>query len=380
MMTREHRLTLTVTPVQKKTVTEYAGAPIKASVIVPVRDGARHLRRTLPSLREALPADWEMIVVDDQSSDESTQVARLYADQVVLNLAGPSAPAARNAGAGVARGEFLIFVDADVRVTRTALLSLVRELEAPEIACTFGVYSEGRHLSTFGGRFKNIWVRYSYLRSPSRVRWMNTALAAVRREVFWSVGGFDGQDDWLEGGNDMDFGRVLDEKIGPVILLHGVDCDHLKELSLRGLLRNDFHRTRGFFRTAILSREIRRAPGQGYGNVSPSFMGGVIAAGAFPTATLLGLWWPAMLILAAAALAAHGLLSAGFYRYAMPRLGRGAWAVPIVLFCDHLACGAGLVTEVLHLTRQRLRGRRFPPVESARNIASRTDASTAARL
>lgn len=372
-------MTLAVTPVQKTTFAESTVGRIQASVIVPVRDGAHHLRRTLPGLRDALPPGWEMIVVDDHSSDDSATVARLYADHVMTSPEGPSAPAARNAGADLARGEYLVFLDADVRVTRKALQALVKELQAPEVACTFGVYSEGGHLSTHGGRFKNIWVRYSYLRSPARVRWMNTALAAVRRDVFWSVGGFDAQDDWLEGGNDMDFGRVLDEKAGAVVLLHGVDCDHLKELSLGGLLRNDFHRTRGFLRTAILSREIRRAPGHGYGNVSPAFIGGVIASGAFPTAALLGLWWPAMLIPAAAALVVHGFLSAGFYRYAMPRLGRRGWSVPPTLFCDHLACGAGLVAEAVHLARLRLQGRWFPPKDIARHAASPTDGSTAAR-
>jgi glycosyltransferase involved in cell wall biosynthesis len=372
-------LTLAVTPVQKRTVAESTVSPIRASVIVPVRDGAHHLRRTLPGLRDALPPDWEMIVVDDHSSDDSSVVARLHADHVITSPEGPSAPAARNAGADLARGEYLVFVDADVRVTRKALLALVRELEAPEVACTFGVYSEGGHLTTHGGRFKNIWVRYSYLKSPARVRWMNTALAAVRRDVFWSVGGFDAQDDWLEGGNDMDFGRVLDEKAGAVVLLHGVDCDHLKELSFRGLLRNDFHRTRGFLRTAILSREIRRAPGQGYGNVSPAFIGGVLASGAFPTAAILGAWWPAMLIPAAGALVVHACLSAGFYRYAMPRLGRHGWTVPPTLFCDHLACGAGLVAEAFHLARLRLQGRWFPANDSGRHAAARRNDSTATR-
>ncbi len=327
------------------------------SVIIPVRNGAHYLRRTLPALRRELPAHWEIIVVDDSSTDDSVAVAAPLADFVVPSGHVRSAPAARNAGARKASGDVLVFLDADILVTRHALLELVRALEKPGTACTFGMYSEGRHLKTLGGRFKNVWVRHTYLAAPKRTRWMNTALTAIRTSDFWSVGGYDFKDDWIRGGNDIDFGRIVSERVGDVVLLHDVDCDHLKEMSLFGLMANDFNRTRGFFRLSVESRELRNVTRtRSFGNIPLGFMGGVVTAGLFmgglalaPFARTPGL------SLAAAGAIGNTLLGAGFFRYALPRLGRWAPLAPAVLLIDQCACFWGLCVESLVLMTRPLK-------------------------
>lgn len=302
-----------------------------------------------------------MIVVDDHSEDDSKAVAHLYADTVLTSAARRSAPAARNTGAQAAAGRLLLFMDADIRVTRDALERLVEALDEPGVVLAFAMYSEGRHLRTLGGRFKNVWVRWSYLKSPARVRWMNTALAVIRREDFLAAGGYDAGDDWLEGGNDIDFGRVVTERVGAVRLRHDIDCDHLKEMSLAGLLRNDFHRTRGFFRTALQSREIRRVPkSSGYGNIPVGFMLGVVGAGSVPAGLLLGalgagVGWS----LAGAGALLHLVLALPFHAYAVPRLGPWAPLAPFVYLLDQVACAAGLAAESASLLAQRLRPSRL---------------------
>jgi glycosyltransferase involved in cell wall biosynthesis len=341
-----------------------AGAAIQsvASVIVPVRNGARHLRTTLPALRSELPEGWELVVVDDHSDDDSRAVAHLYADRVLKSAAVRSAPAARNTGALASSGRILVFMDADVRVTRDALQRLVEGLDDSGVVLTFAMYSEGRHLRTLGGRFKNVWVRWSYLGRPASARWMNTALAAIRRDDFLGVGGYDASDDWLEGGNDMDFGRLVAERVGTVRLRHDIDCDHLKEMSLAGLLRNDFHRTRGFFRTALHSGEIRRVPrSSGYGNIPLGFMLGVLGAGAVPTGLFLGgLGVGAGWGVAVGGTVVHLLSALPFLAYALPRLGAWAPLAPFVYLLDQVACAAGLVAESAALLGQRLRPGRLP--------------------
>jgi glycosyltransferase involved in cell wall biosynthesis len=94
----------------------------RLSVIVPVGDGAGFLADSLPALRASdLPADqWELIVVDDGSGDGSAAIAERYADAVV-RLDRPHGPAlARNRCVERARGDILVFIDADVSVHRGA--------------------------------------------------------------------------------------------------------------------------------------------------------------------------------------------------------------------------------------------------------------------
>jgi len=86
----------------------------KFSVIIPVYNGAATLARALDSvLAQSCPA-YEIIVVDDGSTDRTSIVVSAYADQVhYIYQPNAGVSAARNFGAGIARGDWLAFLDAD---------------------------------------------------------------------------------------------------------------------------------------------------------------------------------------------------------------------------------------------------------------------------
>src|SRR6266566_2166501 len=101
------------------------------SVIVPVRDGPATLASALTAILASDLArdDYELIVVDDASSDGSPEVAARYADMVVRLTGRKSGPAyARNRGGELAQGEFLAFVDADALIRPDTLTRMVRML------------------------------------------------------------------------------------------------------------------------------------------------------------------------------------------------------------------------------------------------------------
>ena len=85
---------------------------MKSSVILPAKNEAEGLRRTLPALARVLP-EAEIIVVDDGSTDETAEVAKAAGARVL------SSPYSRGNGAGIkrgaraAQGEGLVFMDAD---------------------------------------------------------------------------------------------------------------------------------------------------------------------------------------------------------------------------------------------------------------------------
>ena len=90
---------------------------VTVSVVVPAHDYGRYLGQAIDSLRRQVDVDWECVVVDDGSTDDTAEVvaALAAADSRITYLSqaasGPSA--ARNAGLAVASGEFVQFVDAD---------------------------------------------------------------------------------------------------------------------------------------------------------------------------------------------------------------------------------------------------------------------------
>lgn len=93
------------------------GAPF-FSVVVPLRDGADHVEACLSSIIAASASVPEIIVIDDGSQDDGLAVAervlRDVAGAQLLKNSGPRGPgAARNAGVDAARGQWVLFVDAD---------------------------------------------------------------------------------------------------------------------------------------------------------------------------------------------------------------------------------------------------------------------------
>jgi glycosyltransferase involved in cell wall biosynthesis len=94
---------------------------VEVSVVIPYRNAAPHIRDQLAALAgQELERDWEVVLVDNGSVDESRQIAESFAGRLNLRLVDGSmrtgSAYARNLGAGHASGRKLIFVDADDEV------------------------------------------------------------------------------------------------------------------------------------------------------------------------------------------------------------------------------------------------------------------------
>lgn len=84
------------------------------SVIIPVYNSAGTLARALESVFSQTFVDYEVVIVDDGSTDQIDSVVSLYADRVkFVRQKNAGAAAARNHGVKVSVGEFLAFLDAD---------------------------------------------------------------------------------------------------------------------------------------------------------------------------------------------------------------------------------------------------------------------------
>lgn len=106
------------------------------SIIMPAFNAAQFIEEAIDSVLAQTCKDWELIVVDDGSTDETAAIlARQHDPRIsVIRQANAGASAARNAALDVASGEFVTFMDADDRLPAEALMHRVGYLQAnPEV-------------------------------------------------------------------------------------------------------------------------------------------------------------------------------------------------------------------------------------------------------
>src|SRR5262245_42140534 len=101
------------------------------SFVVPAHDEQACLGRTVQAIHAAARATgrpYEVIVVDDASTDATAEVARKH-DATVVSVNRRQIAASRNAGGRAARGERLFFVDADTVVSPRVVAAALRQLD-----------------------------------------------------------------------------------------------------------------------------------------------------------------------------------------------------------------------------------------------------------
>jgi len=162
------------------------------TVIIPAKDAAAHIERGLRGAlsQQNLAVDYEIILVDDGSTDNTAEIAAGLGVRVIRQAnAGPAA--ARNAGAQAAQGDILAFTDADCVPSPLWLYHLTQPFETPEIIGTKGTYRT--HQKQLVPRFVQQEYGFKYVRMSRQesIDFIDTYSAAYRRSVFLENGGFD---------------------------------------------------------------------------------------------------------------------------------------------------------------------------------------------
>jgi glycosyltransferase involved in cell wall biosynthesis len=106
--------------------------PVDYSIIVPAYNEEAMLAETLGLLKTAMAAqtlEGELIVTDNNSTDRTAEIARGLGAQVVFEPINQISRA-RNSGARIAHGRYLVFVDADTRITPALLKQALGNLES----------------------------------------------------------------------------------------------------------------------------------------------------------------------------------------------------------------------------------------------------------
>jgi glycosyltransferase involved in cell wall biosynthesis len=228
------------------------------SVIVPVFNGGKFLGVCLDALSGSDYPKFEIIVVDDGSTDDSADIGRRKGATVIESERRQSGPAAaRNLAAKRAKGEILLFVDADVVVGSDTISNVVEAFcRYPEISALFGSYDDSPAEGNFLSQYKNLQHHFIHQTSNPEASTFWAGLGAVRSDVFASLGGFDCVKFAVPSIEDIELGFRLRSAGHRILLDRSIQAKHLKKWTLVSLVKTEI-----FCRAAPWSKLILTSKG-----------------------------------------------------------------------------------------------------------------------
>ncbi len=221
---------------------------LSVSVVVPVRNAARTLPYCLAALDRLEPAPSEIVLVDNGSTDGSSELLRTFAlrrtDRVqIVEEPRRGISRARNAGIRAARGEVLAWTDADCAPTSPWLHHITQPLSEAAVGGVAGMVSPAPP-STLVELFCGLYTFQTPKQPKIHSTWTPWtgghagANFAVRRSLALDLGGYD--EDVMYGGDDYDFCARLYSHGARIVYTPNAQVWHHHRSTVRGMMRQAF--------------------------------------------------------------------------------------------------------------------------------------------
>jgi glycosyltransferase involved in cell wall biosynthesis len=182
------------------------------SFVIPTLNELKTIEQTLASLSQ-FSGEHEIVVSDGNSHDGTIELCRSYADEVIVydEPARQTIAMARNLGAAAAKGDYLVFVDADVVIPdidaffETAQEEFRRRPNLVALTVKYRVFPE---MSTFGDRyvFTMLGLQFLLQNNVFGIGAAGGEFQMIAADAFRRVGGFNER---LAAAEDMDLFRRL---------------------------------------------------------------------------------------------------------------------------------------------------------------------------
>lgn len=228
----------------------------KISVIIPNHNDAETLPLCLRAVLDSDYPDFEVIVVDDKSTDNSPEVIKKFRVKFIIHAENRGAGAARNTGAKEAAGEILLFIDADVCVYRNTLQKVADVFsEKKDIAATIGLPDKTCIYKNLASIHFSRRIHFNFLALPEYVDIIHGTVAAVKKDVFLEIGGFK---EGIVGVEDTEIGHRLAGSGYKIYYSKDILVTHHKKISLSALFKNDFKRTVDRVKLLLGRKQIKK--------------------------------------------------------------------------------------------------------------------------
>lgn len=198
----------------------------RISVIIPNRNKENTIGLCLETLFNSAHNSFEVVVVDDHSTDNSISIIEQYPCKLVKLAQHVGASRARNIGAIHSSGELLFFIDADCLVFENTL-TLADKMASVHGANTVigGTYTRYPYDQTFYSTFQSIYIHYSELKNIHQPDYIAAHAMIIDSQTFQQTGGFPSE--FLPIIEDVEFSHRLRRKGYKLVMEPELQVQHV---------------------------------------------------------------------------------------------------------------------------------------------------------
>jgi GT2 family glycosyltransferase len=209
------------------------------SVVIPVYNGADTLRECMTSIFKSDYKNFEVILVDDASIDNSVSIGKEFNCTVIELKENKGAANARNIGTKQAKGDIIFFTDSDCLVQKNTITNIVEIFgKRSDLTALIGSYTLRTPVKNFITTFHNLRHHYTHQTSREEAMTFWTGCGAIRKDVFEKLGGFDIE---FKAATieDIELGYRLSRAGYKIQLNKDVFVTHLKKYNFVKLIKTD---------------------------------------------------------------------------------------------------------------------------------------------
>ena len=208
---------------------------LKFSIIIPVHNAQGTLKSCLGSISSSENRDFEVVVVDDKSTDKSVEIAKDYPCRIITLNQNKGTAFSRNTGRDNAKGEILVFIDADVVIKKDTLNIIDASFKKNEdIVAVTGLLSKECPYNDFFTRYKNLYMHYIFRQCPRFVDFLFGSIIAINKDDFLSF------NESFRATDDTELGQRYKELNKKILLNQELEVIHLKKYNFKEIIENDF--------------------------------------------------------------------------------------------------------------------------------------------
>ena len=225
----------------------------RLSVIIPNHNGSAVVDACLKALFSARHQPFEVIVVDDCSTDNSVEIINKFPCRLIRLEKQGGTSKARNTGAKNSLGNALFFIDVDCVVRDDTILHAISAYDKNSDCVIGGSYAPIAFDDTFFSTFQSIFINYSELRTVEPDYIAGHAMV-IGRNIFEKSCGFP--EDFIPIIEDVEFSHRLKRSGQRMIMNSGLLVRHIFNYDLRRSLRNAFRKSKYWTAYSIANRDL----------------------------------------------------------------------------------------------------------------------------